>query len=64
MRSLFPLIAQRDMLYGECAAEVLYSTLQTKEEYVAFRTQIVDIFNSDVSKPIIIGLFRCEPTLS
>ncbi len=48
MGSLFPLIAERDMLYGECAADVLYSTLQTKDEYLAFRTQIVDIFKSDV----------------
>ncbi len=48
LAKLFPMIAQRDEAYGECAADVLYSVLRTKDEYVAFRRQIVDIFGSDV----------------
>ncbi len=48
MGSLFPLIAQREELYGECAADVLFSVLRTKDEYIAFRKQIVEIFLSDV----------------
>lgn len=47
MASLFPLIAQRDNQFGECAADVLFSILRTKDEYIAFRKQIVEIFLSD-----------------
>ena len=63
MASLFPLIAQREKLYGECAAEVLLNVLKTKDEYMAFRKQIIEIFYSDVHRvySTIIGLLCGQP---
>lgn len=59
MGSLFPLIAQRNSQFGVYAADVLFSVLRTKDEYIAFRKQIVDIFLSEVNVAVSLGLLCC-----